>query len=142
MAEIIKPNFKLLLRRNTSEGWKKKNPKLLQGEPGFEIDTYRLKLGDGHTLWNDLPYIDKRDSIIAEIKEFYNLNTSVENYKTKQDLLDNAKNKNENKIYKVSGEKSLYQWNEDTQSFELLNGGGESFDPSTIKFINGGNANG
>ena len=141
MAQTIKPNFKLLLRRNTKSNWEKRNPILLEGEPGFEIDTYHLKIGDGKTYWNDLPYLnDNKAEIkneITEILTYY----GIENFKTKDDL-NNAKNKNENKIYKVSGEKSLYQWNEDTQSFELLNGGGESFDPSTIKFINGGNANG
>ena len=30
---------------------------MLAGEPGFEVDTYRLKIGDGKTAWNDLPYI-------------------------------------------------------------------------------------
>lgn len=140
MAEVIKPNFRLLLRRNTKANWERRNPVLLEGEPGFEIDTYHLKIGDGKTHWNDLPYLnDNKAEIkneITEILAYY----GVENFKTKEDLLNNAKNKNENKIYKVSGEKALYQWNEEKQSFELL--GGESFDPNTIKIINGGNANG
>lgn len=46
------------LRRGTAAEWTAANELLLLGEPGFEKDTYRLKIGDGVTLWNDLPYID------------------------------------------------------------------------------------
>lgn len=51
MADIIQ------LKRGKSTTWKNKNLLLLAGEPGFEVDTYRLKIGDGKTAWNDLPYI-------------------------------------------------------------------------------------
>lgn len=36
--------------------WTTKNPILAEGEPGFEIDTGRLKIGSGQTFWTDLPY--------------------------------------------------------------------------------------
>jgi len=36
--------------------WAAKNPLLQRGEIGAEIDTHRLKIGDGLTYWNDLPY--------------------------------------------------------------------------------------
>lgn len=45
------------LRRGTAAEWAAANELLLLGEPGFEKDTYKLKIGDGVTLWNDLPYI-------------------------------------------------------------------------------------
>lgn len=45
-------------RRGLAENWKKNNPILAQGEPGFERDTYRLKIGDGVTAWNDLAYFE------------------------------------------------------------------------------------
>jgi len=51
MADIIQ------LKRGKSTTWQNKNLLLLAGEPGFEIDTCRLKIGDGKTKWNDLPYI-------------------------------------------------------------------------------------
>jgi len=38
--------------------WAEKNPLLQRGEIGNESDTHRAKIGDGTTLWNDLPYTD------------------------------------------------------------------------------------
>ena len=45
------------LRRGTAAEWTASNELLQLGEPGFEKDTRKLKIGDGITLWNDLPYI-------------------------------------------------------------------------------------
>lgn len=50
-------NVKFQLRRATSTNWTSTNPILQAGEPGFESDTYKLKIGDGTTHWNLLPYI-------------------------------------------------------------------------------------
>jgi hypothetical protein len=47
----------ILLRRGTSTAWSTANPVLAQGEPGFETDTNRLKIGDGLTHWNSLAYL-------------------------------------------------------------------------------------
>lgn len=55
MAEIIKTTFQF--RRGTASVWGRNNPILQRGEPGFEIDTHKLKVGDGQTEWNNLPYI-------------------------------------------------------------------------------------
>jgi hypothetical protein len=44
------------LRRGTAAEWAAQNPVLAQGEPGWERDTKKLKLGDGSTAWNSLPY--------------------------------------------------------------------------------------
>lgn len=58
MAEItLYTKFKL--RRGTSEAWSRVNPVLLYGEPGFEKDTNKLKIGDGTKHWNDLPYLNQ-----------------------------------------------------------------------------------
>lgn len=43
-------------RRDTAANWASINPKLLEGEEGYEIDTGRTKMGDGVTLWNGLTY--------------------------------------------------------------------------------------
>ena len=48
--------YTIKLRRATSERLESFNPKLFQGEPVFESDTGRFKIGDGASLWNDLPY--------------------------------------------------------------------------------------
>jgi len=44
------------LKRGHSVEWIAKNPILAAGEPGVERDTGRLKIGDGTTPWNELPY--------------------------------------------------------------------------------------
>lgn len=48
------------LKRATSARWTSINPILLKGEPGIEQETgsveSKMKIGDGVTHWNDLPY--------------------------------------------------------------------------------------
>ena len=46
----------LQFRRGKAATWAAKNPILSSGEPGFEKDTYKLKIGDGVTPWNELKY--------------------------------------------------------------------------------------
>lgn len=55
MATIINTTFRL--KRGTEERWKELNPILDAGEPGFEIDTGKLKIGNGNEQWTDLRYI-------------------------------------------------------------------------------------
>jgi hypothetical protein len=43
-------------RRDTSSNWVSNNPTLLLGEIGLETDTLKMKVGDGSTNWNALPY--------------------------------------------------------------------------------------
>ncbi len=50
--------YRILLRRDTSANWTENNPVLSSGEPGFEIDTNLLKIGDGSNPWNDLSPIN------------------------------------------------------------------------------------
>jgi hypothetical protein len=58
---------KIQIRRGYSDGfagsipagqskWSGVNPVLAQGEMGYEIDSNRVKIGDGLTAWNSLPY--------------------------------------------------------------------------------------
>ena len=44
------------LRHDTAANWTTANPTLLAGEIGIETDTNRMKIGDGSTLWQVLPY--------------------------------------------------------------------------------------
>ena len=46
-TKIIKTTFQF--HRGLSEAWNRVNPVLKYGEPGFEKDTNRLKIGDGST---------------------------------------------------------------------------------------------
>lgn len=43
-------------RRDESQDWAEANPVLAKGEPGFEIDTGKFKIGDGVARWLDLTY--------------------------------------------------------------------------------------
>jgi hypothetical protein len=55
------------LRRDDSYQWARFNPVLYEGEPGYERDTKRLKIGDGITPWNDLPYFVPRSGEEAPV---------------------------------------------------------------------------
>lgn len=48
--------YTLKLRRDTARRWANINPVLLEGEPGFEKDTGRFKIGDGSSPWLALEY--------------------------------------------------------------------------------------
>lgn len=43
-------------RRGTAAQWTSVNPVLAQGEPGYEYDTGKFKVGNGVDTWNVLPY--------------------------------------------------------------------------------------
>ena len=47
---------KLCLRTDTTGNWRTANPVLLRGEIGVEEDSGKIKIGDGKTKWNGLPY--------------------------------------------------------------------------------------
>jgi hypothetical protein len=48
--------YRITLRRDTSANWITNNPVLLLGEPGYETNTARMKIGDGESNWNVLDY--------------------------------------------------------------------------------------
>lgn len=48
--------YRILLRRDSSVNWNEANPILLEGEPGYETDTGKMKIGDGTNGWSDLDY--------------------------------------------------------------------------------------
>jgi len=56
----ITVNGEILQRRDTTEAWEYVNPILPDGQLGWEKDIYGnplgVKMGDGTTHWNDLPY--------------------------------------------------------------------------------------
>ena len=55
MASIIQ------IRRDTASNWTETDPVLAQGEIGFEIDTAKIKIGDGTLPWSQLPYQQSGD---------------------------------------------------------------------------------
>ena len=106
-------------KRGVAARWAELNPVLQAGEPGFVTDENRLKIGDGITAWNDLPYQGEN---------------SVVNASTHYDFPSIGR---VNAIYKAEQEKLIYQWNPDELKYEQL-GFGASLE---INLINGGNAN-
>ena len=58
MATTTTVSVRYALRRGTAKAWADANPVLNEGEPGIELDTRKLKFGDGVTAWNDLQYAD------------------------------------------------------------------------------------
>lgn len=127
MAEVV--NHIYQFKRGTAQRWIDVNPILRQGEPGFEYDTGKLKIGDGFTPWLALPYIN--DVNVSGQEEM----VVVASYS------DLPKVGDESKLYRVVEDKLLYQWNLQRNLYESLGSQG-SFDPTIITLINGGNANG
>lgn len=89
MAYIVHKD-RMQVRRSYKAIWERKNPVLLEGEIGFEIDSNKIKIGNGINGWNKLVYlisgvsgvagntIDDYRAIFEEdnyIYSGYNLNT-------------------------------------------------------------------
>lgn len=47
---------KIQLRRDSAANWAAQNPVLDYGEPGIDLTSGRVKIGDGVTAWNSLAY--------------------------------------------------------------------------------------
>lgn len=111
MAEVI--NHIYQFKRGTAQRWIDVNPILRQGEPGFEYDTGRLKIGDGFTPWLGLKYIN------------YNHTGSQEGIITVNTYEELPKEGDKNLIYRVTLESVLYQWNDDIKIYEILGSASE-----------------
>ena len=131
MADTITTIAQIQFKRGTAQRMIEVNPLLAEGEPGYEYDTHKLKIGDGIHKWNDLPYIGGNNSEVSGTEEIISVNLFTEL----------PKNGESSKLYRVISNKLLYQWNSQSNNYEALGSEG-SFDPSTITLINGGNANG
>ena len=58
-------------KTDTALNWKSQNPILLLGEFGIESDTDKIKIGDGISAWNTLPYYTVTlDDIKDAIKKY------------------------------------------------------------------------
>lgn len=54
---------RIQLRNDTASNWVTSNPVLLKGELGIEIDTGKMKVGDGATTWGTLSYLTSQIEI-------------------------------------------------------------------------------
>jgi hypothetical protein len=59
-------SFAFQLRRGLASEWTSADPVLRSGEPGIELDTQRVKFGNGSTHWSGLPYFDNH-AIVAQM---------------------------------------------------------------------------
>jgi hypothetical protein len=48
--------YRIILRRDTAQNWESNNPVLLSGEPGYETDSNKFKIGNGSSTWTNLAY--------------------------------------------------------------------------------------
>lgn len=95
------PIYTIQLKRGKALSWLERNIVLEVGEPGFETDTGRLKIGNGRTAWNDLPYVGSSIFSALTHEDFPKLGRA-------------------DTLYRATQEKSLYQWNEIDHAYELL----------------------
>ena len=56
---IVRKHVKAIiqLRRATEPEWIEVDPILRVGEPALSTDVYRLKIGNGHDHWSEIPYL-------------------------------------------------------------------------------------
>lgn len=97
-------NYIIQLKRGKSSSWKTLNPVLSPGEPGFEIDTGKVKIGNGIDEWIELPYLGQDKTLIVNAETHYDF-----------PAIGDA-----NIIYKALQEKQFYQWNENTYEYEVI----------------------
>lgn len=107
MTKVYRTTFRL--RRGTKSEWLEYNPILQPGEPGFELDTFGLKIGNGIDNYADLPYINDSEGENAGL---------IINKPTVDDF---PRPGDSNVIYKAEKEGRIYQWNVETLDYELLN---------------------
>ena len=94
MAKIIKTTFQV--RRGLSYVWADINPILAPGEPGYELDTHRLKIGDDdNTPWNSLPYIGGDSATVPELQDYV---TKEELEKLVRDIVKSSDAENQIKV--------------------------------------------
>lgn len=105
-------------KRGSSARWAELNPILADGEPGYDTDKGRMKIGDGVTPWNDLLFQDEK-AVVSRINKF-----SFPSFGK------------ENTIYKDETASQLYQWVDG--QYKLIGTEGVL----DVEQINGGNANG
>lgn len=98
-------------RRGIAKEWHDINPVLAEGEPGVETDTLKLKIGNGVSAWQDLPYLTGGSSEPESIF-IYNAILVVENL---------PEIGNEESLYKVASTQKLYYWDSDKSEFICLN---------------------
>lgn len=79
----INTTFKL--RRGYLAKWEEVNPILAEGEPGWAIDAFILKIGNGILRWTELPAINVPDIDPEDVENAVNAYLSKNPIMTKTD---------------------------------------------------------
>jgi hypothetical protein len=58
---------KIQLRRDSAANWQSTNPTLAQGEVGIDLTSNKIKIGNGTTAWNGLPYFDDKETVFTTV---------------------------------------------------------------------------
>lgn len=74
-----RPEIQLQLRRDVAADWTSVNPILAEGEMGVEVDTLKIKVGDGIQVWVDLPYISGDTATTSDTTNALNTTTNPVN---------------------------------------------------------------
>jgi hypothetical protein len=107
MSKGVHGNIKL--RRASAQEWSAVNPILVVGEPGVELDTFKMKIGNGVLAWNELPYLSCEAKITpTEYQAILVVETLPEVGEEKF-------------FYKLSSDQKIYYWNNVSNSYVSLN---------------------
>lgn len=109
MGKIINAVFKL--RRGLAKDWTQANPILNAGEPAVEIDTLKMKIGNGLTPWNDLPYTAGDNGGVGET---IIVKGGIQTVATLPQEGDPAV------LYRLEDAQKLYAWNTKENKFDEL----------------------
>jgi hypothetical protein len=98
------------LRNDTEAQWTFHNPTLARGEIGIEIDTNKMKIGDGDTAWEDLPYMGIDANELIPLLSYTHQQTSANTvwtinhglgYRPSVTIFDNTQNEVEGAVTHV-----------------------------------------
>lgn len=120
------------LKRGNSASWTSKNPTLLRGEIGLEMDTKKFKVGDGTTAWNDLDYwVD-----ITEVVEHLQLkHNTASNWSTTNPTLKNGE-------IGLEMDTKKFKVGDGTTAWNSLPYWCDTADPADVTIIDGGEITG
>lgn len=128
---------RIQLRRAAAASWTSVNPVLALGEVGLETDTYKLKVGDGTSLWNNLPYfVHSWDDLLNRPSHLAAGGGQANGFAT---LDSNAKvpaNQLPNSIMEYQG-----TWNATTNTPTLADGDGSAYTGNVYRVSTGGTRN-
>ena len=86
----------------TKEQLRNEAPTLRENQIGFEIDTYRIKIGDGGTGWNYLPYVSGGPELQNKVEDIDRVLTALVEIMASKSDLEDAVNSINNTIDELS----------------------------------------